>query len=125
MSFLNFHACAHAACFFGGNVLPVMNTNTLPRKAPTRPSGFVCPSFLNATEQGGGGVGDGVDVDVGGRNVDVDMSVSDNRRGQSRSLTEHIIEDHAEFWCLCLAIPRVYISDSVDEWYDEDTHESE
>ena len=37
---------------------------------------------------------------------------------QSRRLTEHIIEDHAEFWCLCLAIPRVYISDSVDEWYD-------
>ena len=47
------------------------------------------------------------------------------KAGQSRSLTEHIIEDHAEFWCLCLAIPRVYISDSVDEWYDEDTHESE
>ena len=43
------------------------------------------------------------------------------KAGQSRSLTEHIIEDHAEFWCLCLAIPRVYISDSVDEWYDEDT----
>ena len=48
-----------------------------------------------------------------------------HKAGQSRSLTEHIIEDHAEFWCLCLAIPRVYISDSVDEWYDEDTHESE
>ena len=45
--------------------------------------------------------------------------------GQSRSLTEHISEAHAEFWCLCLAIPRVYISDCVDEWYDEDTHESE
>ena len=48
-----------------------------------------------------------------------------HKAGQSRSLTEHIIEDHAEFWCLCLAIPQVYISDSVDEWYDEDTHESE
>ena len=48
-----------------------------------------------------------------------------HKAGQSRSLTEHIIEDHAEFWCLCLAIPRVYISDSVDEWYDEDTHEPE
>ncbi len=45
-----------------------------------------------------------------------------HKAGQSRRLTEHIIEDHAEFWCLCLAIPRVYISDSVDEWYDEDTH---
>ena len=55
-----------------------MNTNTLPRKAPTRPSGFVCPSFLNATEQGGGGVGDGVGVDDGGGNVDVDMLVLDN-----------------------------------------------
>eukprot|EP01048_Picozoa_sp_COSAG05_P005049 COSAG05_NODE_291_length_12036_cov_15.352266_1_plen_93_part_00 len=32
-----------------------------------------------------------------------------HKAGQSRSLTEHIIEDHAEFWCLCLAIPRVYI----------------
>ena len=50
---------------------------------------------------------------------------SGHKAGQSRSLTEHIIEDHAEFWCLCLAIPRVYISDSVDEWYDEDTHEPE
>ena len=47
-----------------------MNTNTLPREAPTRPSGFVCPSFLNATEQGAGGVGDGVGVDDGGGNVD-------------------------------------------------------
>ena len=46
-----------------------------------------------------------------------------HKAGQSRSLTEHIIEDHAEFWCLCLAIPQVYISDSVDEWYDEDTHD--
>ena len=34
-----------------------------------------------------------------------------HKAGQSRSLTEHIIEDHAEFWCLCLAIPQVYISD--------------
>ena len=55
------------------NVLPVMNTNTLPRKVPTRPSGFVCPSFLNATEQGDGGAGDGVGVDDDGRNVDVDV----------------------------------------------------
>ena len=51
----------------------MMNTNTLPRKVPTLPSGFVCPSFLNATEQGGGGVGDGVGVDDDGRNVDVDV----------------------------------------------------
>ena len=67
-----------------GNVLPVMNTNTLPRKAPTRPSGFVCPSFLNATEQGAGGVGDGVGVDDGGGSVDVDMLVLDNRREGER-----------------------------------------
>jgi hypothetical protein len=67
-----------------GNVLLVMNTNTLPRKASTRPSGFFCPSFLNATEQGGGGVGDGVGVDDGGGNVDVDMSVSDSRREGER-----------------------------------------
>ena len=66
----------------------MMNTNTLPRKVPTLPSGFVCPSFLNATEQGGGGVGDGVGVDDDGRNVDVDvdvdMTVSDNRREGER-----------------------------------------